>query len=208
MIREVAPATSHPKGAKKFMNTYSHNRSIAIVLLVCFVIVSMFAVSTMIDAGQKKKPSVSPSGEVNTWWDDLTDAMDVEELVERLLKSTGALKKDKAELEDDRRLQQANAIRVDQKAKSWEKKKNAFYKQYLESYGRHSAASTALNLAESTIIIADEDIAEANDMLDAISRRSGSYDDSNDYSEAVAEWQQKKQDALNKKKAAKAEIPI
>ena len=43
---------------------------------------------------------------MDTWWEDLTDAMDANQIVESILKNIGALDEDKAELEADKRLQQ------------------------------------------------------------------------------------------------------
>ena len=197
------------KEQKKFMNTYSHKRSIGIVLLVCAMIFSMVAVTALIDAGQKRRPgTVSPSGEINTWWDDVTDYMDAEELIERFLESIGALKKSKAELENDRLLQQANSVRADKNAKEMEDRNNALIKLYDASYQRYSDAQVALILAKSTIISANEKIADVNDQLDAISRRSWRHPTGQNYYEMVDQLQQQKTDLIAKRNAAEADIPM
>lgn len=178
------------------------------MLIVCVVIVSMFAVTTMIDAKRRRPGTVSPSGEINTWWDDLTDAMDVEELIEKFLESIGALNKSKAELENDKLLQQANAVRADNLAKDWEENMNALTKQYNESYQRHMDAETAISKANYTITCANEDIAEVNRQLDVLSRRSGSYYDSNDYSCEIDMLEAEKENLLANRAAAEADIPM
>ena len=192
------------------MNTYSHKRSIGIVLIVCAMIFSLIAVTTLIDARQKKRSpgTVSPSGEINTWWDDVTDYMDAEELIKRFLKSIGALKKTRVELEKEKNLQKLNSVRADNLAKDWEEHRSAKLKQYDESYIRYTDAGIAISKANYTIICADEDIAKVNYQLYAISRRSWRYQTGHNYYEMIEKLEQQKADLIAKRDAAKADIPM
>ena len=198
------------KEQKQFMSTYFHNRSIGIVLLVCVMIFSMIAVTTLIDAGPKKKRpgTVSPSVEVDTWWDHLTDAMDAEEIIERLLKSIGLLRETRADLEYELKIRKAYAVYANNQAKSWENRKKEWKRMHDDASTKYTNAETALNSANYTITLANEDIAEVNRLLDVISRRSGSYYDSNDYSDEIDRLEQQKEDLIAQRTAAEADIPI
>ena len=81
----------------------------------------MFAVTTMIECEKKaSRYSFALRERSILGGNDLTDAMDVEELIEKFLESIGALKKSKADLEKEKELQMANAVRADNLAKDWE----------------------------------------------------------------------------------------
>ena len=192
------------------MNTYFHNRSIGIVLLVCVMIFSILAVTTMIDAGQKKRSSGSdsPSVEVDTWWDNLTDAMDAEEIIKRLLKSIGVLKETRAELENQLKVRMAYSVYADNQAKIWEDTRKVWERRHEDASTKYTNAETALNSANYTITLANEDIAEVNRQLDVLSRRSGSYYDSNDYSDEIDRLEQEKEDLIAQRTAAEADIPM
>ncbi len=188
-----------------FMNPYRFKKYIAIVL-VCFFIFSMFTFSTLTDAKRKKR-GPTESGEVNTWWDDLTDSMDVKEIIEEILENIGLLQKDRADLEDDKLMQKRLANRADRNAGIWEKAKNNFLTQYQNSYNAYMDAVSAKSTAEYNLTIAKEDIADANERLDAIVYYSQKYPSSS-YGGEWEDQMNKKKEAMAKRDAAEAEIPM
>ena len=78
----------------------------------------------------------------------------------------------------------------------------------MNSYIRYTDAGTAINVANYTIICANEDIAKVNDQLDAISRRSWHYQTGHNYYEMIDQLQQQKTDLIDQRTAAEADILV
>jgi chromosome segregation ATPase len=135
-------------------------------------------------------------------WDDITDLFDGVGILERLAEQIQGLEKTISELESDKLLQQANAVRCDNEKKRYGEALITYKTNYNAAYADHSAAYTALSGAEARKGIAEADISYALDMLYDLGGSSSTSDGAIEY------WQEQLRDARARKSAAEVDIAM
>ena len=164
------------------------------------MVVATLTVGSFIDAKPKKDGD-------STLWEDITDLMDLSDILLPILKRIGAVEKSIEDLEKEKLLQEAHAVSCDNSVTQWKAQKQIYVNSYTAAYNDHSAATQALSLARATLTVAQEDINTACDELDRLSYLSNKYSESS-LSDRITEWQAKLRDARNRKSAAEADIPM
>ena len=161
-------------------------------------------VVTTLTLGSFAKPKKDDDG---TLWEDITDLMDLGEILDPILKRIGAMKKSVEDLEKERDIHKAHAVSCDNYVTQWKAQKKIYVSSYTDAYNDHSAATQALSRAKAALIFAQEDINTASNRLDALSNFSNKYSGSS-VSGEIDKWREKLKDARNRKSAAEADIPM
>lgn len=182
-----------------YMNSYT-KRHIAIVLLVCLMVATTLSIGGIIDAKPKKKDG-------STFWEDVTDLLDLKDILEPILKRIGAIRKTVEELERDQLLHKAHALQCDRSAQLWEAERDKAYKIIEDACIAYNNALTAKNDAEDALQSAIDDINTANAMLQYYAYLS-QLGSGSEYSDEIDYWIAKKREAMNRKSTAEADIAM